>query len=211
MRRIFCIGRNYADHVREMGADPKSSPPVFFTKPADAAVESGARIPYPLATEELHYEGELVLALKGGARNLRRPEEADALIFGMAAGCDLTRRDLQAAAKKSGAPWDAAKAFDHSAPVGPIARMEMISADFLARESIALSVNNARRQSCPLKQMIWSVPEVIMTLSRLFELQAGDLIFTGTPEGVGPLAVGDDVVVEIGPLPPLRFSIGPGL
>lgn len=211
VRRIFCIGRNYADHVREMGADPKSSPPVFFTKPADAVVESGATIPYPLGTDELHFEGELVLALKSGARNMRDAADAAALIFGMAAGCDLTRRDLQAAAKKSGGPWDAAKAFDHSAPVGPIARMETIAGDFFVGDAVTLAVNGAPRQRGALKDMIWSAPEIILALSRLFELQAGDLIFTGTPEGVGPLAVGDTVVVEIGPLPALRFSIGPRL
>lgn len=211
VRRIFCIGRNYADHVREMGADPKSAPPVFFTKPADAVVGSGAVIPYPASTEELHYEGELVLALKSGGRDLVGARAAEALLFGLAAGCDLTRRDLQAAAKKAGAPWDAAKAFDHSAPIGAIARMETISSGFFSDASIVLAVNGAIRQRAELRMMIWSASEILLALSRLFELRAGDLIFTGTPEGVGPLVVGDHVSVEIGALPPLCFSIGPTL
>lgn len=207
VRRIFCIGRNYAEHVREMGDDPKSTPPVFFSKPADAVVASGATIPYPAATAELHYEGELVIALKSGGSRLRSREAAGALIFGQAAGCDLTRRDLQAAAKGAGAPWDAAKGFDHSAPIGAIGRIEDYPPDRFDDASIRLTVNGASRQNSPLA-MIWSVPEIIVALSQLFELKAGDLIFTGTPKGVGPLAPGDRVEVAIGPLPALSFAIG---
>jgi len=208
VRRIFCIGRNYADHVKEMGGDPKSDPPVFFTKPADAVVGTGSIIPYPLATANLHYEGELVIALKGGGRNLKGRHDAGALIFGQAAGCDLTRRDLQAAAKKAGGPWDAAKGFDNSAPVGMIARIEDFPPDLFDDARVMLSVNGAVKQNAALRQMIWSVPEIIMALSQLFELRAGDLVFTGTPDGVGPLAAGDRVDVCIGPLPTLEFSIG---
>ena len=208
VRRIFCIGRNYADHVREMGGDPKSDPPVFFTKPADAVVESGAVIPYPPSTDNLHYEGELVIALKGAGANLSTRHEAGALIFGAACGCDLTRRDLQAAAKKAGAPWDAAKAFDRSAPVGAIAPISVVSPDAMYGVAVKTFVNDAVRQDSSGSTMIWSAPEIIIALSKLFELRAGDLVFTGTPEGVGPLSRGDRVRVEIGPLSPLEFSIG---
>ncbi|MEZ5894685.1 MAG: fumarylacetoacetate hydrolase family protein [Parvularculaceae bacterium] len=202
VRRIFCIGRNYADHVREMGGDPKAHPPVFFTKPADALVHDGATIPYAQATENLHYEGELVVALKAGGKNLT-PKAADGVIFGYAAGCDLTRRDHQAKAKDAGAPWDTAKGFDHSAPVGPILRKE--KAD-LAGARLILAVNGEKRQDAALMSMIWTVEEIIAALSGMFELKAGDLIFTGTPEGVGALKPGDKVSVAIGPLS-LSFGI----
>lgn len=207
VRRIFCIGRNYADHVREMGGDPKSDPPVFFTKPADAIVGTGTIIPYPPSTSNFHYEGELVIALNAGGRNLGSREEAGALIFGQACGCDLTRRDLQAAAKKAGGPWDAAKGFDNSAPIGLIARIEDFPPDLFDDARLVLKVNGAERQNATLRGMIWSVPEIIIALSRLFELKAGDLIFTGTPDGVGPLVREDRVEVSIGPLPPLEFAI----
>jgi len=209
VRRIFCIGKNYADHVKEMGGDPKANRPVFFTKPADAVAQSGATIPYPQATENLHYEGELVVALKTGGRDIASREAAQACIFGYAAGCDLTRRDLQAAAKKAGGPWDAAKAFDHSAPIGDIMRADALAPGFLEEGRISLAVNGAERQNAALASMIWPVPDIIIALSRLFELKPGDLIFTGTPEGVGPLKAGDRVEVRIGGLPPLAFAIGP--
>lgn len=208
VRRIFCIGKNYADHVAEMGGHPKSDPPVFFTKPADAVVACGAIVPYPPATDNLHYEGELVVALKAGGRDLRGADAAAALVFGHAAGCDLTRRDLQAAAKKAGGPWDAAKAFDHSAPIGPIARVEDVPFPRLAEAGLRLAVNGAVKQSAPLSAMIWRIPEIIMELSTLFELKAGDIIFTGTPAGVGPLKPRDQVEVRIGDLPALAFTIG---
>lgn len=207
VRRIFCIGRNYADHVKEMGGDPKSDPPVFFTKPADAIVETGSVIPYPQATDNLHYEAELVIALKAGGRDLKTRQEAGALIYGQACGCDLTRRDLQAAAKKAGAPWDASKGFDNSAVVGMIARIEDFPPDLFDDARIALAVNGEVKQHATLRSMIWTVPEIIIALSRLFELKAGDLIFTGTPEGVGPLRRGDRVEVSVGPLPTLEFLI----
>lgn len=206
VRRIFCIGRNFADHVKEMGGDPKSDPPVFFTKPADAIVETGSVIPYPPATSNLHYEGELVIALGAGGRRLKSREEAGALIFGQAAGCDLTRRDLQALAKKSGSPWDTAKGFDNSAAVGMIARIEDFPPDLFDQARIVLAVNGEKRQDSSLN-FIWTVPEIIIALSNLFDLKAGDLIYTGTPEGVGPLNPGDRVEVTVGPLPTLEFSI----
>jgi fumarylpyruvate hydrolase len=207
VRRIFCIGRNYGDHVREMGGDPKTDPPVFFTKPADAVVAGGAPVPYPPATENLHFEGELVIALGRGGANLKTREEAGALIFGHACGCDLTRRDLQAAAKKSGGPWDAAKGFDNSAPIGIIAPTANTPPEELNEARLILSVNGEEKQNARLDSMIWDMPEIIMALSGLFELAPGDLIFTGTPDGVGPLHRGDAVTVTIDPLPPLHFAI----
>jgi fumarylpyruvate hydrolase len=206
VRRIFCIGKNYADHVREMGGDPKSTPPVFFTKPADAIVPCGAVIPYPQSTSNFHFEGELVIVLKDGGRNIPTHGAAQALVFGYACGCDLTRRDLQLAAKNAGAPWDVAKGFDNSAAIGPITRAEAANLDGVR---LKLSVNGELRQDEALSSMIWDVPEIIMALSRYFELKAGDLIYTGTPAGVGPLQIGDQVLVEIDPLAPLEFSIGP--
>ncbi|WP_375205988.1 fumarylacetoacetate hydrolase family protein [Hyphococcus sp.] len=204
VRRIFCIGRNYADHVREMGGDPKAQPPVFFTKPADAIAANGTVIPYAQATDDLHYEGELVVALKDGGKNIA-PGKTDDLIFGYAAGCDLTRRDHQRCAKDAGAPWDTAKGFDQSAPLGDIIRAE--EAGDLSAAQLKTAVNGETRQSAPLSQMIWSVGDIIAALSEQFELKAGDLIFTGTPEGVGPLRRGDEVAIEIGPCG-LHFRIG---
>jgi len=201
VRRIFCIGKNYADHVAEMGGDPKATPPVFFTKPADAAC-ARASIPYPQATENLHYEAELVVALRGGGKDLTQSRVA-ASIYGYACGCDLTRRDLQAAAKEKRAPWDLAKALDHGAMLGPIEPRT----DLLAEGRLTLSVNGWLKQDGLLADMIWSIPEMIQKLSTYFELKAGDLVFTGTPAGVGALLPGDRVEVAIADLPPLRFSL----
>lgn len=203
VRRIYCIGRNYADHVREMGGDPKAQPPVFFIKPADAVVPGGGDIPYPLATENLHYEAELVLALcSDGARV--SVEGAEKLIYGYAVGCDLTRRDRQKEAKDAGAPWDVAKAFDNSAPIGPITPKD--AAD-LTGARVRLAVNGETRQDAPLSDMIWSPAEIIAALSERFALKAGDLVFTGTPEGVGPLIVGDTVLIRVDGLEDLSFAI----
>lgn len=207
VRRIFCIGKNYADHVREMGGDPKSDAPVFFTKPADA-VAAGGVIPYPPGTADLHFEGELVVALGNGGFGIESPDAAAALVFGYAAGCDLTRRDLQADAKRRGAPWDTAKAFDHSAPVGSLISAARLASDFAATSRLSVTVNGEVRQDAPLSAMIWTIPEIIMALSNLFELKAGDLIFTGTPAGVGALSTGDAVAVSISGLPSLEFAIG---
>lgn len=208
-RRIFCVGKNYSDHVREMGGDAKISSPVFFTKPSDAIVLSGLEIPYAKGTSNLHFEGELVVALKEGGSNIRSPEEAEAKIFGFAAGCDLTRRDLQAAAKEKGAPWDAAKAFDQSAPIGAIMPVAEKSLQVIEASRLRTLVNGEVRQDAALSEMIWSTPEILMGLSQYFELKVGDLIFTGTPAGVGPLSVGDKVEVRVDDLPELSFSIGP--
>ncbi len=203
VRRIFCVGKNYADHVKEMGGDPKETPPVFFTKPADA-IHLGGEIPFPLATDNLHYEAELVVALKSGGANISA-DHANNHIYGYAAGCDLTRRDLQAEAKAKGAPWDSAKALDHGAVIGPLVPLSSI--DLIEEGLLLLTVNGKERQSTDLKNMIWTVPEIISNLSTLFELKAGDLIYTGTPEGVGSLETGDVCRIEIAALPAVDFSL----
>jgi fumarylpyruvate hydrolase len=188
VRRVFCVGRNYAAHAREMGHDPDREPPFFFTKPADALVPDGATIPYPLATRDLHHEVELVVALGKGGADISAAQAPDR-IFGYAVGIDLTRRDLQAEAKKLARPWDVGKAFDQSAPCSAIVPARAIGHP--AQGRIRLAVNGITRQDGDLAQMIWSTPEVIAHLSRLFTLAPGDLIFTGTPAGVGPVDRGD--------------------
>lgn len=204
VRRIFCVGRNYADHVREMGADPKSEPPIFFTKPADALVENGAAIAYPTLTSNFHHEVEFVVALAKGGANIDAGSALDH-VWGYAVGVDLTRRDLQNDAKKSGQPWDAAKGFDNSAPVGAVTAASASGSLKAAR--IWLSVNGAVKQDANLSEMIWSTPEIIAALSRTWALKPGDLIFTGTPSGVGPLKSGDKVACGIEGLSDLTFSI----
>jgi fumarylpyruvate hydrolase len=189
VHRIYCLGRNYADHAREMGSDPKVEPPFFFTKPADAVVPTGGIVPYPSRTENLHHEVELVVAIGGAGRSIT-PTQARGHIFGYAVGNDLTRRDLQGALKKKGWPWDTGKGFDASAPVSAI---RPASLGHIEHGRIWLSVNGETRQQSDVSEMIWSVPEVIAELSTLFELRAGDLIYTGTPAGVGPLIPGDRV------------------
>lgn len=189
VHRIYCVGRNYAAHAREMGHDQRE-PPFFFTKPADAVVENAASIPYPSRTSNLHHEVELVAALRSGGRNISAAD-AQRHVFGYAVGNDLTRRDLQSEARDKSRPWDTAKGFDRSAVVGPIHIVETTGA--LQRGSIWLKVNGELRQQGDLGELIWSVPEIIAELSTYFELTAGDLIFTGTPAGVGPLNAGDRI------------------
>jgi fumarylpyruvate hydrolase len=201
VRRIFCVGRNYADHVREMGNDPKSEPPVFFTKPADAVVDCDAAIPYAANTSNLHFEVELVVAIKKGAAGIAA-DDALSHVWGYGVGVDLTRRDRQAEAKKAGAPWDVAKAFDQSAPIGALTEGAHPGAG-----RIWLNVNGETKQDANLTEMIWSVPEIIAHLSRSWRLEPGDLIFTGTPAGVGPLQRGDAVVCGVDGLNELRFSV----
>lgn len=188
VRRIFCVGRNYAEHAREMGMDPDREPPFFFTKPADAIVADGSQIAYPLRTANLHHEIELVLALGSGGRQIP-VEAALEKIYGYAVGLDLTRRDLQAAARKDGRPWDTAKAFDQSAPISSIVPASEIG--HLQRGRIALEINGTLRQQGDIGDMIWKIPEIIAELSTYFELAAGDLIYSGTPAGVGPIERGD--------------------
>ncbi|CAK0770342.1 fumarylpyruvate hydrolase [Azospirillaceae bacterium] len=188
VRRIFCVGRNYAAHAREMGADPNREPPFFFTKPADAIVPNDGIVPYPPATKDLQHEVELVVALGHGGRNIPTTNALEN-VFGYSVGLDMTRRDLQAAAKKVGHPWDMAKGFDHSAPC---AALQPVSAIGHPKSgAITLAVNGALRQKGDLADMIWSVAETIASLSQLVALEPGDLIYTGTPEGVGPVVPGD--------------------
>jgi fumarylpyruvate hydrolase len=203
VHRIYCVGRNYADHAREMGSDPKVEPPVFFTKPADAIVASGAAVPYPSRTENFHYEVELVVAIGGGGQNIA-VRQALGHVFGYAVGNDLTRRDLQGASKKKGLPWDTGKAFDASAPIGTI---RPASLGHVERGRIWLSVNGESRQESDVSQMIWSVSDIIAELSTLFELKAGDLIYTGTPAGVGPLKLGDRIECGIDALQSLHNTV----
>ncbi|MCF6445826.1 fumarylacetoacetate hydrolase family protein [Nereida sp. MMG025] len=201
VRRIFCVGKNYADHVAEMGGTPQ--PPVFFTKPADAICEGGS-IPYPSGTENLHFEAELVIALGRGGANI---SAANALthVLGYATGNDLTRRDLQAQAKDKGAPWDMAKAFDRSAVIGPIHLVQDIS--HLCDAPLRCTVNGQLRQDGNINAMIWPVPEIIATLSQFVEVSSGDLIYTGTPAGVGAIGVGDRCEVSIEGLTPVAVTI----
>jgi fumarylpyruvate hydrolase len=203
VRRIFCVGQNYADHAREMGSDPTRQQPFFFTKPADAVVASGATLLFPVRTEDLHHEVELVVALGGGGADIAAAD-AEALIFGHAVGLDLTRRDLQAEAKKAGRPWDMAKGFDHSAPIAPLTRGVPS-----ASGAITLAIDGDVRQSGDLDQMIWSVAEIIANLSTYVTLEAGDLIFTGTPAGVGPIRRGETVTGSIFGLPPVEIMFAP--
>jgi len=188
VHRIYCVGRNYAAHAREMGHDPDREPPFFFTKPADAVVMSGAELDYPLATSDLHHEIELVVAIGKGGVEIA---EDDALghVYGYAVGLDMTRRDLQGEAKKLGRPWDTGKAFDEAAPIGAIQPAAAIGHPTQGR--IWLNVNGSARQDSDLTHLIWNVPETIAHLSRLFRLQPGDLIYTGTPEGVAAVGPGD--------------------
>ena len=188
VRRIFCVGRNYAEHAREMGGNPEREAPFFFTKPADAVVTGGADMPYPPATRNLHHEMELVVAIGTGGAAIAE-DAALRHVWGYAAGIDMTRRDLQNEAKKAARPWDMSKGFDHSAPIGDIVPAAHLPDP--TRGRIELSVNGTVRQSSDLSQMIWSVAETIAFLSRLVTLAPGDLIFTGTPEGVGAVTRGD--------------------
>lgn len=188
VRRIFCIGRNYPEHAREMGHDPEREPPFFFSKPADALVTSGAETPYPPATTDLHHEIELVVAIGKEGATIPVAAALDH-VWGYAAGIDLTRRDMQAIAKKQARPWDMAKAFDHSAPIGDIVPAGRIGHP--GRGAIALAVNGKGRQLGDIVDMVWPVPDAIAFLSTLVTLMPGDLIFTGTPAGVAAVGRGD--------------------
>ncbi|MCZ4281947.1 fumarylacetoacetate hydrolase family protein [Kiloniella laminariae] len=205
VRRIFCVGRNYAEHTREMGGNPETETPVFFLKPAEALVPEGRDVPYPSATEDFHHEVELVVALKSGGTNISASESLQH-VFGFAVGVDLTRRDLQKICKDNRHPWDVAKAFELSAPCGKITPCEKHTRLPDSAE-ICLTVNNEPRQKAQLGDMIWSVENIIVHLSRLFELRSGDIIMTGTPAGVGPLHRGEIVTATVEGLEPLVFRI----
>ncbi len=206
VRRIFCVGRNYAAHAREMGRDPDREPPFFFTKPADAVVDSGETIPYPPETGNFHHEAELVAVIGTAGRDIA---EADSLshVWGYAVGNDLTRRDLQLEAREKGRPWDWGKAFDRSAVIGPVHPVAMVGHP--GKGAIRLTVNGEVRQDADLSELIWSVPEIVAILSRSVELRPGDLVMTGTPAGVGPLLPGDRCAVSIDGLGSIETTIGP--
>lgn len=207
VRRVYCVGRNYEAHVREMGHDPARSPPMFFCKPADAVFHvppTGGSFPYPTRTENCHHEIELVVAIGRRGRDIPR-KEASAHIFGHAIGLDMTRRDLQRAAAQAGQPWEVGKSFDRSAPIGAIHPVG--STGPMRSGGITLSVQGVTRQSSDLSQLIWSVDEMIAELSTLFELHPGDLIFSGTPEGVGPVKRGDLMEGAIEGLGSLRVLV----
>ncbi len=204
VRRVFCVGRNYAAHAREMGSDPEREPPFFFMKPPDALVTAGAATQYPPATANLHHEIELVVAIRQGGADISAAG-ALAHVFGYAVGIDLTRRDLQDEAKATRRPWDMSKGFDASAPIGELTPAS--TAGHPASGRIALSVNDEIRQEGDLADQIWPVPEIIAALSRLVTLAPGDLIFTGTPDGVGPLVRGDVVTGEIAGVGVVRTRI----
>ena len=212
VHRIYCVGRNFADHAKEMGASAPASPaergrPVFFLKPSDAIVTDGV-VPYPPGTRELHHEVELVVALgRDAPPGLLDVREANSLVFGYGIGLDLTRRDLQAAAKAKGLPWDTGKAFDASAPISWLVPADEIGD--LAGRTLSLTVNREIRQSGALSDLIWNVPEILRELSALYALRAGDLVFMGTPAGVGPLRVGDSFVASLDGVTELHGRIAP--
>jgi len=208
VRRIYCIGRNYLAHIREMGEADERDPPIFFQKPGDALVQQDEPMPYPSATKDYQYEAELVVAIgrAGLDIDVRRALEH---VYGYAVGLDMTRRDIQRAAAKAGHPWENGKAFDHSAPCGEI--VPVAQCGHPAEGALTLSVNGQPRQKTDLSQLIWSVPEIIAKLSELYRLKPGDLIYTGTPDGVGPVEPGDEIEVAVEGVGSLRMRVGPSL
>ena len=204
VRRIYCIGRNYTEHAREMGADERE-PPFFFLKPADAIVQNGATIPYPVATSNFHYEGELVAAIGKAGSNIS-VDDANDHIFGYGVGLDMTRRDLQNEAKEMRRPWDMGKGFDQSAPCSEIYPASRIGHP--ASGALWLKVNGETKQQGDIADMIWNIPESISYLSGLVRLEPGDLIMTGTPAGVGAVVSGDDIIVHVDGVCDLNIKIG---
>ncbi len=207
VRRIWCVGRNYIEHIREMGNDERL-PPFYFAKPADAIVPDGSTVPYPSLTKDMHHEVELVVALKSGGRNIPVAKALDT-IWGYAVGIDLTRRDLQIASRDLKRPWEIGKAFDASAPCGPLKPASEIGHPKKAR--ITLKCNGKVRQDGDLEQMIWNVPEIISNLSEIVALEAGDIIMTGTPSGVAATVPGDKLECAIEGVGTLTVTIGPPL
>ena len=207
VRRIWCVGRNYIEHIREMGQDERA-PPFFFAKPADAIVPDGGTVPYPSLTKDMHHEVELVVALKSGGRKILVAKANDC-IFGYAVGIDLTRRDLQIASRDVKRPWEVGKAFDASAPCGPL--MPATKIGHPTKGKIILKVNGQIRQDGDLNQMIWNIPETISKLSEMVALEAGDIIMTGTPSGVAATVAGDKIECEVEGIGKLSVTIGPSL
>ena len=205
VRRIICVGRNYAAHAREMGKDPDRDPPFFFLKPADAVVDDGATVPYPPETSDFQYEIELVAAIGQAGADIPVARALDH-VFGYAVGIDLTRRDLQLRAREQGRPWDWGKGFDLSAPCAPLHRVKEVGHPSKGR--IWLSVNGVVKQDADLSELIWSVPEIISIASRSIALRPGDLIYTGTPAGVGPVHRGETMIAGIDGLGEIRISVG---
>ena len=203
VRRIYCIGKNYLAHIVEMNADERD-PPVIFMKPRDALVRNGGEIPYPVFTKDFHYECELVVALKSGGYNI--PErEASRHVFGYAVGLDMTRRDHQARALEYGLPWEVTKAFDHSAPVGPLTKIEDIG--IMNSGHVKLMVNGETRQDADISLLIWKIDEIIAKLSQQYELKPGDIIMSGTPAGVGAVEKGDVLDCQVDGLSPMQVRI----
>ncbi|MCP5345008.1 MAG: fumarylacetoacetate hydrolase family protein [Pseudomonadales bacterium] len=211
VNRIYCVGRNYAAHAREMGANPERESPFFFSKPANAVAENGAMLPFPSRTEDLHHEVELVVALAGEGLDAKGSNlslaEAKAAVYGYAVGIDFTRRDLQAQAKDKGRPWDTAKGFDDSAPITAITPAQQAGA--IDEAHISLKVNGELRQQGHISDLIWSIPELIAELSTYYRLRCGDLIFTGTPSGVAAVQPGDVLEGHVDGLEALRITLGP--
>jgi fumarylpyruvate hydrolase len=205
VRRIYCVGRNYVDHIREMKEADERDPPFFFQKPADSLVMDGGILSYPTVTSDYQHEVELVVALGRGGRSVDVKAAPD-LIFGYAVGLDMTRRDRQRESRERGLPWEIGKSFDQSAPCGPLFPVAQVG--HVQKGRISLAVNGQERQRGDIAQLIWDVPEIIANLSREYELQAGDLIFTGTPAGVGPIAPGDRLEGAIEGLGTLRITVG---
>nr|WP_243863001.1 fumarylacetoacetate hydrolase family protein [Brevundimonas terrae] len=207
VRRIFCVGRNYAAHAREMGRDPDREPPFFFTAWAETVVPDGTTIAYPTMTENFHYEAELVIAIGKGGRNIA-VENAKDHVWGYATGLDMTRRDLQLEARAQGRPWDTGKNVEQSSPLGLIHKVD--EGDFDPNNgAIKLTVNGEVKQDADLAELIWPVDDIIAYLSTLWEIHPGDLIYTGTPAGVGAVVVGDEMVVTIDGLSSLNIKVGP--
>ena len=207
VRRIWCVGRNYLEHIKEMGQDERE-PPFFFAKPADAIVPDGGTVPYPSLTKDMHHEVELVVALKSGGRNIPVDKALDC-VWGYGVGIDLTRRDLQIASRDIKRPWEVGKAFDASAPCGPLVSATKIGHP--KKGKITLKCNGKVRQDGDLEQMIWNVPEIISKLSEMVALEAGDIIMTGTPSGVAATVAGDTLECECAGIPKLTVKIGPPL
>jgi fumarylpyruvate hydrolase len=207
VRRIYCVGRNYVEHIREMKEGDERDPPFFFQKPRDAIVMSGATIPYPVGTADFQHEIELVIAIGKAGRAIRAAAALDH-VYGYAIGIDLTRRDRQVDMRKRMLPWEAGKAFDRSAPCGPLHPASLVG--HRLEGAIALSVNGQERQRGDLSQMIWNVPEIVAKLSEDYALEAGDIIMSGTPAGVGPVVPGDEMTGAIDGLGEISIVIGAG-